>query len=108
MGASGSATGVMPPERSKGDVPMNQPITMPALSDTMNSGRLVRWTKKVGEPIKKGETVAEIETDKAVMDDDSRVSLVRGDHTAGVLDGTPVLLRSRCNLTDIGEKSIRV
>lgn len=47
---------------------MSQPITMPALSDTMNNGRLIRWIKKIGDPIKKGEAVAEIETDKAVMD----------------------------------------
>jgi len=47
---------------------MNQPITMPALSDTMNNGRLVRWLKHIGDPIKKGEAVAEVETDKAIMD----------------------------------------
>jgi pyruvate dehydrogenase E2 component (dihydrolipoamide acetyltransferase) len=47
---------------------MNQPITMPALSDTMNNGRLLKWVKKIGDPIKKGESVADIETDKAVMD----------------------------------------
>ena len=47
---------------------MNQPIQMPALSDTMNNGRLVRWVKKIGDPIKKGESVADVETDKAVMD----------------------------------------
>ena len=47
---------------------MNQPITMPALSDTMNNGRLVKWVKKIGDPIKKGESVADIETDKAVME----------------------------------------
>lgn len=47
---------------------MNQPITMPALSDTMNDGRLVKWAKKIGDPIKKGESVAEVETDKAVME----------------------------------------
>jgi pyruvate dehydrogenase E2 component (dihydrolipoamide acetyltransferase) len=47
---------------------MNQPIAMPALSDTMNNGRLVKWVKKIGEPIKKGESVADVETDKAVMD----------------------------------------
>ena len=47
---------------------MNQPISMPALSDTMNNGRLVRWVKKIGDPIKKGESVADVETDKAVMD----------------------------------------
>ena len=47
---------------------MNQPIAMPALSDTMNNGRLVKWVKKIGDPIKKGESVADVETDKAVMD----------------------------------------
>lgn len=47
---------------------MNQPITMPALSDTMNNGRLIKWVKKIGDPIKKGESVADVETDKAVMD----------------------------------------
>ena len=41
---------------------------MPALSDTMSNGRLVKWTKKPGEAIKKGDVIAEIETDKAVMD----------------------------------------
>ena len=47
---------------------MNRPITMPALSDTMNNGRLVKWIKKIGDPVKKGESVADVETDKAVMD----------------------------------------
>ncbi len=41
---------------------------MPALSDTMSNGRLVKWTKKIGDPIKRGDTVAELETDKAVME----------------------------------------
>ncbi len=47
---------------------MNRPITMPALSDTMNDGRLVRWLRKVGDPIRKGDALAEVETDKALMD----------------------------------------
>jgi pyruvate dehydrogenase E2 component (dihydrolipoamide acetyltransferase) len=47
---------------------MSEAITMPALSDTMNTGRLVKWLKKPGDAIKKGETIAEIETDKAVME----------------------------------------
>ena len=41
---------------------------MPALSDTMGAGRLVKWTKKSGEKIKKGDVIAEVETDKAVME----------------------------------------
>lgn len=47
---------------------MKQPITMPILSDTMQTGRLVRWTKNLGEAIKTGENLAEVETDKAIMD----------------------------------------
>jgi pyruvate dehydrogenase E2 component (dihydrolipoamide acetyltransferase) len=47
---------------------MQVAITMPALSDTMGAGRLVKWTKKTGDKIKKGDTIAEVETDKAVMD----------------------------------------
>jgi pyruvate dehydrogenase E2 component (dihydrolipoamide acetyltransferase) len=47
---------------------MSQSITMPTLSDTMTTGRLVRWVKRAGDPVKKGEAVAEVETDKAVMD----------------------------------------
>ena len=47
---------------------MSHAITMPALSDTMSNGRLVKWTKKSGDAIKKGDVIAEIETDKAVMD----------------------------------------
>lgn len=41
---------------------------MPALSDTMGAGKLVKWIKKSGDKIKKGDVIAEVETDKAVMD----------------------------------------
>ncbi|MDR3466973.1 MAG: 2-oxo acid dehydrogenase subunit E2 [Xanthobacteraceae bacterium] len=47
---------------------MKRPITMPALSDTMNNGRLVRWLKQPGDAVKSGNAVAEVETDKAVME----------------------------------------
>ncbi|HTV29401.1 MAG TPA: dihydrolipoamide acetyltransferase family protein [Xanthobacteraceae bacterium] len=43
-------------------------VTMPALSDTMGAGRLVKWTKNLGDKIRKGDVVAEVETDKAVME----------------------------------------
>ncbi len=43
-------------------------ITMPQLSDTMTEGTLVKWLKKEGEAIKSGEKIAEVETDKAVME----------------------------------------
>lgn len=47
---------------------MKNPITMPVLSDTMQTGRLTRWNKSVGDAIKKGEAIAEVETDKAILD----------------------------------------
>lgn len=47
---------------------MKQDIPMPALSDTMSNGRLVRWVKHEGEAVKHGEAIAEVETDKAIMD----------------------------------------
>ncbi|PKY10104.1 2-oxo acid dehydrogenase [Acidithiobacillus marinus] len=47
---------------------MKNPITMPVLSDTMQTGRLTRWNKAEGDPVKKGEAVAEVETDKAILD----------------------------------------
>ena len=47
---------------------MKQPITMPVLSDTMETGRLVRWNKQPGAAVKKGEALAEVETDKAILD----------------------------------------
>src|SRR2546429_17515 len=41
---------------------------MEALSPTMEEGRVVKWHKRDGDPVKTGETRAEVETDKAVMD----------------------------------------
>ena len=47
---------------------MSADITMPQLSDTMTEGTLVKWLKKEGDKVNSGETIAEIETDKAVME----------------------------------------
>lgn len=46
-------------------------ITMPRLSDTMTEGKVAKWHKKVGDSIKEGDILAEIETDKAVQDFES-------------------------------------
>lgn len=43
-------------------------VHMPALSDTMEEGTLVAWHKNVGDTVKAGDLLAEIETDKAVME----------------------------------------
>lgn len=47
---------------------MAEIVRMPALSDTMTEGTLVAWHKNVGDKISNGDLLAEIETDKAVME----------------------------------------
>src|SRR5688572_25797596 len=46
-------------------------ITMPQLSDTMTEGTVVKWHKKEGDKVKEGEKIADVETDKAVMEMES-------------------------------------
>ncbi len=46
-------------------------VRMPKMSDTMTEGVIVAWHKKVGDKVKSGELLAEIETDKAVMEFES-------------------------------------
>ena len=46
-------------------------ITMPRLSDTMTEGTVATWLKKVGDTVKEGDILAEIETDKATMEFES-------------------------------------
>ncbi|MBT3646560.1 MAG: 2-oxo acid dehydrogenase subunit E2 [Cryomorphaceae bacterium] len=50
---------------------MAEVINMPRLSDTMEEGTLAKWFKKVGDTVKEGEILAEIETDKATMEFES-------------------------------------
>src|SRR5436305_9736489 len=47
---------------------MAEAILMPRLSDTMTEGVIAAWHKKVGDNVKKGDLLAEVETDKATMD----------------------------------------
>jgi pyruvate dehydrogenase E2 component (dihydrolipoamide acetyltransferase) len=47
---------------------MAEVILMPRLSDTMTEGVIAAWHKKVGDNVKKGDLLAEVETDKATMD----------------------------------------
>jgi pyruvate dehydrogenase E2 component (dihydrolipoamide acetyltransferase) len=53
-------------------------VNMPKLSDTMEEGTIVEWKKKSGDPVKKGEVIAEVESDKATFDLESEAD--------GVLD----------------------
>src|ERR1700749_2023347 len=43
-------------------------VLMPALSPTMTEGKIARWLKSEGEPVRAGDVLAEIETDKATME----------------------------------------
>src|ERR1043166_9423091 len=47
---------------------MAEAILMPRLSDTMTEGVIAEWHKKVGDSVKKGDLLAEVETDKATME----------------------------------------
>jgi pyruvate dehydrogenase E2 component (dihydrolipoamide acetyltransferase) len=47
---------------------MDEVVLMPRLSDTMTEGVIASWNKKVGDTVKKGEVLADIETDKATME----------------------------------------
>lgn len=50
---------------------MAEIIRMPRMSDTMEEGNIVAWLKNEGDPVEPGETIAEVETDKATMELDS-------------------------------------
>src|SRR5947209_17848677 len=47
---------------------MEEVVLMPRLSDTMTEGVIAAWHKKVGDAVKKGDVLADIETDKATME----------------------------------------
>jgi pyruvate dehydrogenase E2 component (dihydrolipoamide acetyltransferase) len=70
-------------------------ILMPALSPTMEEGTLAKWHVKVGDAVKSGQVIAEIETDKATMEveavDEGRVGeLVVAEGTEGVKVNAPI------------------
>ena len=74
-------------------------ILMPALSPTMTEGKLARWLKNVGDDIKSGDIIAEIETDKATMEveaaDEGKLSAILvPEGTEGVAVNTPIAVLS--------------
>jgi pyruvate dehydrogenase E1 component beta subunit len=76
---------------------MTTQILMPALSPTMTEGKLAKWLKKVGEPVRAGDVIAEIETDKATMEveavDEGKLTEILVDEgTEGVAVNTPIAL----------------
>ncbi|WP_375597385.1 pyruvate dehydrogenase complex E1 component subunit beta [Devosia sp. Naph2] len=70
-------------------------VLMPALSPTMEEGKLAKWVVKVGDTVKSGDVLAEIETDKATMEveavDEGTVSeILIEEGTEGVKVNTPI------------------
>ncbi|GME74818.1 unnamed protein product [Ambrosiozyma monospora] len=70
-------------------------IQMPALSPTMTIGNLVKWHKKEGDKMSPGESIAEVETDKAAMDfefqeDGFLAKILVGDGSQEVPVGKPI------------------
>src|SRR5687768_7095973 len=57
-------------------------IIMPKMGDAMSEGKVIRWYKQPGDPVKKGEAVAEIETDKVNLDLEAEGSGTLGEHAA--------------------------
>ena len=74
---------------------MSTQILMPALSPTMTEGKLSRWLKNVGDDVRAGDVIAEIETDKATMEveavDEGKLAQILIDEgTEGVAVNTPI------------------
>jgi pyruvate dehydrogenase E1 component beta subunit len=74
-------------------------ILMPALSPTMTEGKLAKWLKGVGDDVKAGDVIAEIETDKATMeveavDEGKLARILVEEGTEGVAVNTPIAVLS--------------
>src|SRR5687767_9335211 len=65
-------------------------VVMEALSPTMEEGRLVKWLKSEGDQVKNGDVLAEVETDKAVMELVARADGVLRKRLANEGDSSPV------------------
>jgi pyruvate dehydrogenase E2 component (dihydrolipoamide acetyltransferase) len=78
-------------------------VTMPRLSDTMQQGTIVKWNVKEGQAVKTGDTIADIETDKATMElqsfDDGTVAKLAVAEGQAVPVGTVIMV-----LAGAGEK----
>src|ERR1700749_4470949 len=78
---------------------MSTQILMPALSPTMTEGKLARWLKGVGDEVRAGDVIAEIETDKATMeveavDEGKLARILVEEGTEGVAVNTPIAVLS--------------
>ena len=78
---------------------MSTQILMPALSPTMTEGKLAKWLKNVGDDVRAGDVIAEIETDKATMeveavDEGKLARLLVDEGTEGIAVNTPIAVLS--------------
>src|SRR5215831_16916881 len=78
---------------------MSTQILMPALSPTMTEGKLSRWLKHVGDEVRAGDVIAEIETDKATMeveavDEGKLAQILVNEGTEAVAVNTPIAVIS--------------
>ena len=76
---------------------MSTPVLMPALSPTMTEGKLAKWHVKVGDAVKSGQVICEIETDKATMeveavDEGTVAQILVAEGTEGVAVNTPIMV----------------
>ena len=76
---------------------MSIPVLMPALSPTMTEGKLAKWHVKVGDAVKSGQVICEIETDKATMeveavDEGTVAQILVEEGTEGVAVNTPICI----------------
>jgi pyruvate dehydrogenase E2 component (dihydrolipoamide acetyltransferase) len=73
---------------------MPRDLTMPQLSPTMTEGRLAKWLKAVGDPVRAGDVLAEVETDKATMEveasEDGILHQIIGEIGADLPVGAPI------------------
>jgi pyruvate dehydrogenase E1 component beta subunit len=90
---------------------MASEVLMPALSPTMTEGKIARWVKSEGEPVRAGDVLAEIETDKATMeveavDEGVLAKIVIPEGTDHVAVNTPIALIAE-NGEDLHEAETR-
>ena len=76
---------------------MSTQVLMPALSPTMTEGKLAKWHVKVGDTVKSGQVICEIETDKATMeveavDEGTIAQILVQEGTEGVAVNTPICI----------------
>ena len=96
---------------------MSTQVLMPALSPTMSEGKLSKWLVKEGDEVKAGDLIAEIETDKAIMEfesseDGTIIKLLIKEGEENIKVNEPIAVLDTSNLKslskDVASNTIRV